>query len=341
MCETHVTVHKSPVDRESHLEPRVKTNFQIVARCPNLLMGGTVTDELARTSSVLVLAPDGVSATDDPSYMELLKEATGDRSPVLLVVFGESPDDRIDDVRLSIGTPEKLQVISVGEHARSATTAASQRTGPLTTVDRPDDLTDLGTRITETLDAWRDHEDVVVCLHSVTGMLGHASLEEVFRFLHVLINRLESGGATGFFHVDPDAHDSGTVVTLRPLFDSVCHQMDGELATARNLVDEYFGALLTEVAQSSPVSRSRLVTVMAQLHLAARARNLQGQADSDVVHRGTTEVVLALPADRWSALADDGPELRERHAAREVHQRMATALDASPDEIRDLFVYPY
>jgi hypothetical protein len=272
-------------------------------------------------------------------YAELLASAIGDTGVVLLVTFGRSLDEQISEIHAA-GAPQELRVVAVGASDRSAATAESSRTGPIRSVERPGDLTGLGTEVARALDSWQGRENVVVCFHSLTELLEHATLEETFRVLHVLINRLETAGATGFFHLDRDAHDPATIATIQPLFDDVRHQMDYGLDAARELTEGYFGSLLTEVAESSPVSRSQLVVALARLHCAARATDLENQDDVTVVERGATEVVLAIPAVRCPELGDD-LELRQREAARQCHRRMAAPLGIEPVDLRDPFAYPY
>lgn len=55
---------------------------------------------------------------------------------------------------------------------------------------------------------------------SVSKLLLYAELETVFRFLHVLTARTSGGGWLGLFAIDPSAHDTQTVSTIRAAFEA-------------------------------------------------------------------------------------------------------------------------
>jgi hypothetical protein len=50
-------------------------------------------------------------------------------------------------------------------------------------------------------------------------MLQYVELDQAFRFLHVVTDRLADADAMAHFHVDPGAHDDETIETLTSLFD--------------------------------------------------------------------------------------------------------------------------
>ena len=62
---------------------------------------------------------------------------------------------------------------------------------------------------------------------SLNTLLAHIELKRVFRFLHVLVNRVKSTGATAHYHLDPSAHEDSTVATLTSLFDTVVAHEEG------------------------------------------------------------------------------------------------------------------
>lgn len=57
-------------------------------------------------------------------------------------------------------------------------------------------------------------------------MLQYADLQRTFRFLHVVTGRVKTVGGTGFYRIDPDAHDSQTMATIKGLFDAVVTRED-------------------------------------------------------------------------------------------------------------------
>ncbi len=87
----------------------------------------------------------------------------------------------------------------------------------------PADLASVGIELSDllsTLDA-SGEAGTAVCFDSLTALLEHTDLQQAFRFPHVVTDRVESAGAVGHYHVDPDAHDRETLATLEGLLDAV------------------------------------------------------------------------------------------------------------------------
>lgn len=184
-------------------------------------MGGvTVTDELADSTNVLVLGGAERSSPAPPSLPK-----AGEK--LLLITFGEPPDDLLSELGYQNDTSE-TRVVAVGDGVRSAAAASA---GPVTTIEHPADLTELGIRVGRTLDAWPGSE-VVVEFHTLTELLEHCDVERAFRFLHVLTGQLSRADATARFYLDPEQPDASTMATLRPLFDNVLREEDGEWVLA-------------------------------------------------------------------------------------------------------------
>jgi hypothetical protein len=79
-----------------------------------------------------------------------------------------------------------------------------------------------------------EEEQIAVCFNSVTSLLQYADLQRAFRFLHVVTGRVKTVGGVGHYHLDPDAHDSQTLATLKGLFDAVVEvEEDGSLSVQR------------------------------------------------------------------------------------------------------------
>lgn len=132
------------------------------------------------------------------------------------------------------------------------------------TVADPGDLTGLGVEITRHLDRWDDADGrgepetegegqgegeseaerkaeaggeggtgegttSMLCFRSLSTLLQYADLEAVFKFLHTLTSRIETGDARGHYHMDPTTHDERTVQTLLQLFDAAVRIEDGSV----------------------------------------------------------------------------------------------------------------
>jgi hypothetical protein len=94
-------------------------------------------------------------------------------------------------------------------------------------VEEPDDVTELGIKISRALGRCEDGDATAgpaqtrLCFDSVTALLRHVDEQRAFKFLHLLTERVERAGVVGHFHLDADACDDRTVGTLSPLFDVV------------------------------------------------------------------------------------------------------------------------
>ncbi|KZN25071.1 hypothetical protein A4G99_00590 [Haladaptatus sp. R4] len=182
-------------------------------------------------ASILVLAPSMRSETDE-ACIDMLTKTPPEQEDVLWVTFTRSPDACLQDwLAHAGGRPANLRFLSVGETVRSVATSASMGETPtdavIDTLSNPGDLTGLGIKISEVLQQWHgDGNKTVACFHSLTALLQYSDVQTVYKFLHVLTGRFTTADVTAHFHLDPDAHDSQTVNTLKTLFDAVA-EFDG------------------------------------------------------------------------------------------------------------------
>ncbi len=102
-----------------------------------------------------------------------------------------------------------------------------------------------------------------------------------------------------------------------------------EFSRACDLVEEYFGESVDDVALHAPVSRRQLVAVLARAQLSGRQFALEGLTEKgEVVYQSNDETLLWLDGGFWS-------DMRGRHhlesdegkAAREVHRRLIESID--------------
>ncbi len=85
------------------------------------------------------------------------------------------------------------------------------------------DLTGISVRINMFLERfWKSGKrDVVIAFDSVSTVLMYLNPQTIFRFLHVLTNRIKSFGAFAFYTVDETMHDERTIAMLKQLFNGV------------------------------------------------------------------------------------------------------------------------
>jgi len=90
------------------------------------------------------------------------------------------------------------------------------------------DLTGISVRINMFLERfWKSgRRDVVIAFDSISTVLMYLNPQTVFRFLHVLTNRIKSFGALAFYTVDENMHDERTIAMLKQLFNGVIELKD-------------------------------------------------------------------------------------------------------------------
>ena len=102
-----------------------------------------------------------------------------------------------------------------------------------------------------------------------------------------------------------------------------------EFSRACDLVEDYFGETIDEVAINAPVSRRQLVAVLARAQLTGRQLAVDGLTDEgDVVYQSNDETLMWLDGGFWVDLRGQHhlkPD--EGRAAREVHRRLIEAID--------------
>lgn len=94
----------------------------------------------------------------------------------------------------------------------------------------PEDLTHLGISISMIVADWAESpEQVTICFHSLSTLLEYVSERRAFRFLHVLLGRLDEAGARIHVHLDRDAHERHVIALYRELFDMTVEVTDDGL----------------------------------------------------------------------------------------------------------------
>jgi hypothetical protein len=148
---------------------------------------------------------------------------------LLVVSLSGDAEARVAAIEACGGLPEEVAVLTAGE-TRSAA-AASTAPGPTTarggtelswaTVSSAADLSGIGVKIDRCLSSWSDGPPVQICFDSVSALLKTTDLPTVFRFLHVLMRRIDAADAVAHYHLDPSVHGQRTVSTIETLFEAV------------------------------------------------------------------------------------------------------------------------
>lgn len=205
-------------------DPKSEAILEVVGDVPNVLLMGPL------------LGP-----ADYDACTRLTSAVPGGPDRLLLVTLSQSADERLNVIRGYLGDlPPETVVIEVGGSGRSGTrsSVATDDDGEITveTVSDPTDLRRIGIMVSQYLAEWEDPAtEAVLCVHSLTALLQFTDDPRfLFRFLHVLQQKVRQYGATAHYHLDAEAHDPSVVDRFRPLFDEalVFHE-NGSLSVSR------------------------------------------------------------------------------------------------------------
>lgn len=184
--------------------------------------------ELNEASNVLLLAPSMGNDADE-LCLNLFAEADVSNTNAMMVTYTKTPDSCAQEWADYVGKrPANMKILSVGDTTRSAATQSVSNTahtakpGLVETIANPGDLTGLGIKVSEQLELWKDTGNrSAICFHSLTPLLQYVDLQTAFKFLHVFTGRIANIDGVAHFHIDPDAHDTQTINTLKSLFDAI------------------------------------------------------------------------------------------------------------------------
>lgn len=182
--------------------------------------------------NTLLLAPS-TAACCDQTCIQLSMPSSKRKTDFLGVSLEETVDQILNRWQRHAGGPPARSAVVTAEDTMRSAASGSQPTSvgnnvQTASISSPTDLTGLGIKTSQVLSAWESEpNDLVVCFRSLTTLLQSTDVKHVFRFLHVLTQRVKTTGAVGHFHMDSEAHDDKTVATLRGLFDWVYELDDG------------------------------------------------------------------------------------------------------------------
>jgi CheY-like chemotaxis protein len=136
---------------------------------------------------------------------------------VLLVRYRQMDEGRIEEIA---SRAARTKIITVGY--TQPVPQSVRDTVENVKINNPNDVTRLGIVVTSTMDDWASAPgETVVCYDPLDVLLRYKNVKSAFRFLHLLLGKLQSAGAVSHFHVDPSAGDPQEINTLKPLFDAV------------------------------------------------------------------------------------------------------------------------
>lgn len=169
--------------------------------------------------SVLVTASSGDRPGGD-LCIEAVASAPGE-TDALVVALTSTPNRWLERYRARVDRPPaNLGFVTTEDTVRAS--RDSEGDIAVRTVSNPGDLTGLGMAISDYLSEWHgDGNRLVVCLGRLTPLFQYTDMTRLYRFLHVITQRIKHAGGVAYLYLDPAAHDEKTVATLRSLADHI------------------------------------------------------------------------------------------------------------------------
>lgn len=143
------------------------------------------------------------------------------------VTYSTQAEDWLDGFEAG---PDRVAVVSVGEHSRSAAAVAApdagldavaSATGVVETVADAGDVAAVGTLVNDYLSAWEGTGTTTVYVDDVSALLDHVPPETAFRLLHALTTRASAMDARVVAGFDTSDHAPHVAATFAELFDDV------------------------------------------------------------------------------------------------------------------------
>lgn len=170
-----------------------------------------------------------------PNCRDLLGDGEEQRRRLFVTTDGQSAAEPF------LESPEPATAAHVAVGTETTRAAAAATVGPsvradaaraptdawYTRVEDQTDLASLGASIDDQLDRFEQYDpspgELRVCFDSLDSLVDPLDEPKLFRFLHVVTNRVRVASGLGHFHLTAGA-DEQLTETLAPLFDAVVEQ---------------------------------------------------------------------------------------------------------------------
>lgn len=185
------------------------------------VLGFESTSSISPGTSILVSGP--TMTGKDHLLFELL--ATGTKrgeAGIIMTTDGDGEDTLGDIEALEDGLDTSL-LSAIDCRANSGRDERELDNGAFVySVSEPSELTGIGIGVTKCFDRMRDADvrNGRMGLTSLSTMVRYADRKTVFKFCHVLSQRLDSAGFVGLFTLNSGAHDDQTVAVIKQAFDA-------------------------------------------------------------------------------------------------------------------------
>lgn len=147
---------------------------------------------------------------------------------VLFITFRRSAAAGSERWRSAVGEPRELVVVAAGTEADPD---SAEREGEVLVAEESSDPTWAGVHLNEWLTRWEGDDvdaPIVVHVEGLEALVEETGAETAFRFLHLLVSRVQRADAIGRYVIDPGTCRETTVRTLGHACDAVREYDDGE-----------------------------------------------------------------------------------------------------------------
>lgn len=172
--------------------------------------------EVRTANKVLIIDPPGSNAAEETclSGFDLVDLAD---QRVLLISLDRLGPTRLELFLKRFGMEEVADLAHIGPMIDES--LADNENIRMVRLSDPGDLTHLGISVSMIIADWNDSSDqITICLHSLTDMIQSVNDTRVFRFLHLLLARLEDR-AKLHVHIDANSHEREVFGIYGELFD--------------------------------------------------------------------------------------------------------------------------
>lgn len=176
-----------------------------------------------RPGSTLLIVGPSMAGKDDLAWDVLAQGLDGKEGALPITTDGRAVDAVADlDSRAQQFDGNKVTAIDC--RADSGKAESTLDSGAFVySVGAPDDITAIGIGVTKCFDRLHDAgaESGRLGFTSLSTMVTYSDRQTVFKFCHVLSQRLDSAGFLGVFTMDSGAHDEQTMQVIKQAFDGI------------------------------------------------------------------------------------------------------------------------
>ena len=172
-------------------------------------------------SSVLISGP--AMTGKEALVFDILANGVCDSEGAVVVTTGDRAGDVINDIESRATGVAGHQLGIIDCRGDSGDVSDDHSGAYVHHVGSPSDLTGMGVGITNSFERIQDAglDRGRLALTSLSTMLTFADEQTVFKFCHVLSQRLDAAGFLGFFTIDSNAHDDRTLQIITQPFDGL------------------------------------------------------------------------------------------------------------------------